>query len=211
MVNKWVPALRKELRSTEAIEKWANRYSVFDLKKDSWIEDVINNARNRGHLTRFDLACLGRWKMGPQNKDKIKNNHRRHVERRSAASLMAKTDEERMGHMRALEGVGLAVTSAFLHFAFPRDNYPIIDFRAVRSLGKTTKEYGDSNWPGFLEECRRLTERYQVDMRTLDRALWQFDLEQDFCKQIAEDVSELSVGEDRIHSLIFPPESIHRN
>ena len=138
--------------------------------------------------------------MGHQNKDNIKNNSAKHVKRRSAASLLAKTDEERMGHIRALEGVGLAVTSAFLHFAFPRDNYPIIDFRAVRSLGKTTKEYGDSHWPVFLKECRCLTKRYQVDMRTLDPALWQFDLERDFWKNIEEDASELSTSEDRMHS-----------
>lgn len=200
MSSKWVPSLHKDLRSTEAIEKWAKRYSVFDLKKDLWIESVINNACKRGHLTQFDLACLGRWKMGHQNKDQIKNNPRKNVERRSAASLLAKTDEERMRHMRALEGVGLAVTSAFLHFAFPDDKYPIIDFRAVRSLGKTTKGYGDSHWPAFLKECRCLTKRYQVDMRTLDRALWQFDLQQDFWNQIAGDASELSAGEHRINS-----------
>ena len=192
MASKWVPSLHKQLKSTEAIEKWAQRYSAFDLEKDVWIEGVISEARNIGHLTRFDLARLGRWKMGHQNKDRIKNNRNGRVERRSAASFSAKTDEERMVHMRALEGVGLSVASAFLHFPFPCDNYPIIDFRAVRSLGKTTKVYGDSDWPAFLKECRCLTKRHEVDMRTLDRALWQFDLERYFCKQIAEDARELS-------------------
>ena len=197
MTSRWVPSLHEDLESPEAIKRYAKRYSEFDRKKDLWIESVIGEARNRTprHLTRFDLVRLGRWKMGHQNKDKIKSNRNGRVERVSAASFSAKTDEERMAHIRELKGVGLAVASAFLHFAFPRDHYPIIDFRAVRSLGKETGNYGDSDWPAFLKECRCLRKRFKVDTRTLDRALWQFDLERDFCRQIADDAKELSPGD----------------
>ncbi len=64
-----------------------------------------------------------------------------------------------------------------LHFGHG-DPYPILDFRALASLGvEQPSSYTFKFWWSFVLACRELAERHQVDMRTLDRALWQYSLE----------------------------------
>ncbi|HEY2651278.1 MAG TPA: hypothetical protein VGI50_05105, partial [Solirubrobacteraceae bacterium] len=64
-----------------------------------------------------------------------------------------------------------------LYFAFP-DDYPILDVRALESLGvKPRSTYPVSFWLDYLEACRRLARDAGVSIRTLDKALWQHSKE----------------------------------
>ena len=72
-----------------------------------------------------------------------------------------------------LNGVGVPTASTLLHFAFP-DDYPILDVRALESLGvKARTQYPVSFWLGYLRACRELSMGCGVSVRTLDKALWQ--------------------------------------
>ncbi len=76
-----------------------------------------------------------------------------------------------------LEGVGVPTASTLLYFAFP-DAYPILDVRALESLGvKPRSQYPVSLWLGYLGACRELAARCGVSLRTLDKALWQHSRE----------------------------------
>jgi hypothetical protein len=65
-----------------------------------------------------------------------------------------------------------------LHFAH-RDLYPILDFRALWSLGheKPPAFYTFDFWWEYVQSCRARAKECGVSMRVLDRALWQFSKE----------------------------------
>jgi hypothetical protein len=79
---------------------------------------------------------------------------------------------------RLLEGVGLPTASVLLHVAH-KEPYPIIDFRALWSLGLDTPPmyYSFEFWQRYVSHCRELADAAGTDMRTLDRALWQYSVE----------------------------------
>ena len=66
--------------------------------------------------------------------------------------------------------------SAILHL-FHKDRYPILDFRAVWSIGVESYDYSFSFWWDYVSFCRVLADRNNVNMRTLDKALWQHSKE----------------------------------
>jgi hypothetical protein len=91
---------------------------------------------------------------------------------------LAATDEAvRITSLLELEGVGVPTASTLLYFAFP-DDYPILDVRALESLGvKPRSQYPVSFWLGYLAACRQIARDARVSVRTLDRALWQYSKE----------------------------------
>lgn len=77
-----------------------------------------------------------------------------------------------------LKGVGIPVASAILTMVYP-DRYTIIDFRALEALG-IQRDDGEETVDFYLEylaTCRRLAQVHKIDLRTLDRALWQWSKE----------------------------------
>ena len=82
-----------------------------------------------------------------------------------------------MEALLTLTGVGVPTASTLLYFAFP-DGYPILDVRALESLGvEARSQYPVSFWLAYLSACRELAARCGVDLRTLDKALWQHSKE----------------------------------
>jgi hypothetical protein len=60
---------------------------------------------------------------------------------------------------------------------FP-DRYPILDVRALESLGvKPRSQYPLNFWLEYLDACRELAQLAGVSLRTLDKALWQHSKE----------------------------------
>lgn len=78
----------------------------------------------------------------------------------------------------ALKGVGIPVASAILTMVYP-DKYTIIDFRALEALGVKQGSGEDTvdYYLEYLQACRILAQRCKTDLRTLDRALWQWSKE----------------------------------
>jgi hypothetical protein len=82
-----------------------------------------------------------------------------------------------MTSLLELDGVGVPTASTLLYCAFP-DHYPILDVRALESLGvKPRSQYPLSFWLGYLDACRELAQQAGVSLRTLDKALWQHSKE----------------------------------
>lgn len=78
---------------------------------------------------------------------------------------------------QALVGVGMPVASTLLHW-FHKDPFPILDFRALWSLGiEMPSSYSLEFWEGYVTVSRGIAADWNVDMRTLDKGLWQFSAE----------------------------------
>ena len=99
------------------------------------------------------------------------------VTRATRRALGSEDEATRMEALLSLTGVGVPTASTLLYFAFP-DAYPILDVRALESLGVTARsQYPVSFWLAYLSACRRLAAECGVDIRTLDKALWQYSKE----------------------------------
>lgn len=94
----------------------------------------------------------------------------------TAVAFSTTNERLRIGALLSLAGVEWPMASVILHFAFP-DHYPILDVRAMNSVGGSTI-YNFDRWLNFVRICRDKREEYAVPMRTLDKALWGFDKQQ---------------------------------
>jgi len=101
------------------------------------------------------------------------------VEETTAAALRASDERLRIGTLTLLDGVSMPTASVLLHLAH-KDPYPIIDYRALWSLGieNPPPSYSFEFWQAYTRMCRSLARQAGVSMRLLDRALWQFSKEQ---------------------------------
>jgi hypothetical protein len=133
-------------------------------------------AREQGHYTRDQFLLVCAWKT-PRSRPRVAANEEATVRFATRAALTATDERARMEALLALDGVGVPTASTLLHFAAP-DRYPILDVRALASLGEAPRStYTVAYWLEYLEACRGLALRHRVDLRTLDKALWQHDRE----------------------------------
>jgi hypothetical protein len=133
-------------------------------------------ARARGHYTREEFLTVCEWKTA-RSRSKVATNDAAEIESATRRALASNDERERIEALLSLEGVGVPTASTLLHFAFP-DDYPILDVRALESLGQRARTaYPIDYWLRYLEACRELSLRFGVSIRTLDKALWQFSKE----------------------------------
>jgi hypothetical protein len=70
-------------------------------------------------------------------------------------------------------GVRWPTASVLLHFGH-RDRYPILDYRALETLGVTEPvNYTVPFWNAYVAACRQIDDQTGFGMRTIDRAMWQ--------------------------------------
>jgi len=135
-------------------------------------------ARARGHYTRAEFTEVCGWKT-VRSRPKVAINSERAVVDATGRAFATADEAARMAALLELEGVGVPTASTLLYFAFP-DDYPILDVRALESLGvRPRSQYPVAFWLAYLAACRELAQRHGVDLRTLDKALWQHSKELD--------------------------------
>lgn len=153
------------------ISRWADSYAYPD--EDAIVDALSPRARARGHLTRQEFLALCRWKT-PRSQPRCATNTTARI--REATEIALATDDERAKTyvLRTLSGVGWPTASVILHFC-DRRPYPILDYRALWSVGfAKPPAYTFDLWWAYTDFTRRLARSTGHDMRTLDRALWQF-------------------------------------
>jgi hypothetical protein len=159
--------------AAKEIEALAER---FGPSGDTRLLVVGAAVRARGYYTRQEFIEVCAWKTvrsGP----KVARNGIAAVRATTRAALAARDEAMRMTTLLKLEGVGVPTASTLLYCAFP-DDYPILDVRALESLGVTPRsQYPVSFWLEYLDVCRRLARTHGVSIRTLDKALWQHSKE----------------------------------
>jgi hypothetical protein len=156
------------------IEPLASRFGYAD---DSSALAAGTSARGRGFYTTDELALVCRWKS-PRGSGLVIQNLSDEVQAATRIALAADTPEaDRADALTGLRGVGMPSASALMHFAFP-DRYPILDVRALESLGVAGRStYTTAFWLRYVDACRALAARHGVSLRTLDKALWQHSKE----------------------------------
>lgn len=155
------------------IEPLANRFGYID---DSRLHATGAAVRTRGHYTREEFIEVCGWKT-PRSRPKVASNTSAAVVEATGLALGTADEETRITALLGLTGVGVPTASVLLYCAFP-DDYPILDVRALESLGvKARSQYPVTFWLEYLSACRDLARRHRVTIRTLDKALWQHSKE----------------------------------
>jgi hypothetical protein len=156
------------------IEPLAARFGDTD---DSAAVAAGAGARARGFYTAVELVLVCAWKT-PRSAPLVAENAPGEIETATRGALAAgATERERVDALTALRGVGVPSASTLLHFASP-DGYPILDVRALESLGVEGRStYSAAFWERYLAACRALAVAHGVSIRTLDKALWQHSKE----------------------------------
>ncbi len=132
--------------------------------------------RARGHYTRAEFIEVCGWKT-VRSRPKVAANTEAAVADATGRALASVDEAARVSALLELEGVGVPTASTLLYFVFP-DDYPILDVRALESLGvKPRSTYPVSFWLAYLAACRALARRARVSIRTLDKALWEYSKE----------------------------------
>lgn len=172
-------SLPAELTSRSGIEYWAGRcvrlMSEAERQSETRLENMIGpEARAAGYLTKSAFLDLCRWKS-PRPQRLQEGNASDYVEAVTRTSLSTPHERLRIEVLTLLRGVDWRTASAILHIAH-KDPYPILDFRAVGSLGQEAPSQCNFQfWWDYVQFCRQTAGKYGVSMRTLDRALWRYD------------------------------------
>ena len=166
------PTFRLQFPPQE-IESLAARFPTSDERR---LLEVGAAVRARGHYAREEFIEVCAWKT-PRSRPRVAANHESAVIDATGRALGAGDEATRFAALLELEGVGAPTASTLLYVAFP-DDYPILDVRALASLGvKSRSTYPVSFWLAYLETCRALAHDHGVSLRTLDKALWQYSKE----------------------------------
>lgn len=167
-----MPTFKLQFPASE-IQALASRFGYAD---DARLLAAGAAARARVHYTRDEFIAVCAWKT-PRSRSKVASNSESAVIEATRRALTTANEETRMSALLELAGVGVPTASVLLYVAFP-DDYPILDVRALESLGvKPRSQYPVSFWLTYLSVCRELARSYGVSIRTLDKALWQHSKE----------------------------------
>jgi hypothetical protein len=166
------PAFRLQFPSQE-IKSLARRFPASDDRRLLVVGAAV---RARGHYVREEFIEVCAWKT-PRSRPRVAANTEAAVVEATGRALGSGDEAARFAALLELEGVGAPTASTLLYAAFP-DDYPILDVRALESLGvKSRSTYPVSFWLEYLEVCRTLARDHGVSIRTLDKALWQHSKE----------------------------------
>ena len=162
-----------KLQFTEkAIRQWAEEYYV---EYDNEIESIIApQVKARGYFLQDEFNRICRWKT-PRSQRQVSSNPAEYIEAVTKTAFAAENERLRIEVLLLLNGVRWPTASVILHFCHA-DPYPILDFRALWSLGiaANTVPYNFEFWWEYTSFCRKLAQEAGVSMRELDRALWQY-------------------------------------
>lgn len=175
-VVKWIEMSEFNLKfPLDEVTRWAAEYS-YPPGDDKPIA-IGEKARIQGFLTRDEFLAIARWKSPRPSNHHLKNDDEM-VREVTRFALGTPVESLRLRVLTLLDGVGLRTASAVLHLCH-RDPYPMMDVRALWSIGIETKSVDwEAVWPEYVKVCRGLASAAGVDMRTLDRALWAYSEKQ---------------------------------
>lgn len=157
----------------EQIRSYIERY---DYEADPKLAHIREAAKVQGHLTRNQLHEVALWKSR-RRAALVMDNEENFVREITEFAFRAKHEQSRIGSLVLLAGVQYPTASVVLHFCVD-ETYPILDFRAIWSLGlKQPTVYTPQYWINYTRVCRSLAAEHRLTVRQLDMALWQYSRE----------------------------------
>jgi hypothetical protein len=129
-----------------------------------------------GHYGRQHLVTIFNWKTKGRGRSRLSGNSDGEIADALNLASHAKTERAAVAVLLGLRGVQVPVASAILTAIYPK-RYTVIDFRALEALGCDSKDRSVNFYLAYLKTCRQLALKYDVTLRNLDRALWQWSSE----------------------------------
>ena len=159
--------------------KWAEKYkkanpTEYEIEETEFIA-IESKVQQRGYLDKEELYRVACW-LKLRRRDLVKTNNEDYVKEITGQAFTAKDERSRIEVLTQirLKGIGWSTASAILHL-FHKYPYPILSGPALWSVGEVQpSQHSFSFWWCYVRFCRDVACRNQVDMRTLDRALWQY-------------------------------------
>jgi hypothetical protein len=156
------------------IVKYAGRYEY--PNNEQLVLDLIPRVKKNGYLGVSELYTILRWKSH-RIAGHAKNNTEDYAKEITSFALSADEERSRIETLTLLDGVAWPAASVILHF-FHKDRYPILDYRALWSIGmEKPSQYTFQFWWDYVKTIREISDSLCLDMRTIDRGLWQFSKE----------------------------------
>jgi len=163
--------LHFELKFTCAdIKALASRYDDDDSSMEQAGKQIANGNYSRKYLTE-----IVRWKS-QRNIALLQENSDADIRNALKTAHMSNSERQALETLRGLRGVEVPTASAILTAIDP-SRWTVIDFRALEALGVYQKSPGVDFYLAYLSKCREIAKECTVDLRTLDRAMWQWSKE----------------------------------
>jgi len=166
-----------ELEEKEQIEVFAGKrdlgVSAEIMGKEEALMERMPKAAKRKYMTLDDLIAVAKWKWGGGiTRQLCSRNSEAAVEEITTTSFAAamRCSDASICALLVLHGVGWPMASVILHFAFP-DKYPILDKMAMKAVDGSTN-YTFEQWKEYTKLCQSTAKEHDIEMRTLDKALW---------------------------------------
>ena len=173
--------LKFELNDIRSI---ASRYEY--PISETELMDLKTTVNGRGFLTKNELEKIAYWKA-PRSAGHAHKNDEDYVTEITRFAFATECERARVESLTLLDGVSWPTATVILHL-FHSDPYPILDFRSLWSVSidKPT-QYSFALWWTYVKFCREIAQATGVDMRTLDRSLWQYSKENQRFENSAEE------------------------
>ena len=165
---------------------WVKRYEEQDNDFSLKCEKEIGlRIRNNKFLTKDDLKEIVKWKFQslPGRKklflsyaDKLDENE---LKKASSIAFKEKDELKKLEFLLKFKGIGISTASVILTFYDPK-NYGVFDIHVWRELfGKEPKNFSKiDNYLKLLENLRKLSKKYRLDVRKIEKALFQKNLDE---------------------------------
>ncbi len=158
-----------------AIEFWAARFGA-DESAARFMREIVPHTKKQGYLTKGDFVALCEWNSR-RPRARYRANTEDFIREVTRVSFSTKHERLRIEVLTLLNGVSMSTASVLLHFCAP-DPYPILDRNSLWSLQAAPPAKLDFDfWWQYVRVTRKLAKQQRVTMRTLDKALWQYAVE----------------------------------
>lgn len=167
---------------------WSQRYLNDDpaaaAKEEKLLTQVGSAVRQRGWYSKAELIQVGEWKARGRIRGRLAQNSDADVKEITRTALAAPDDRQHL-ILGRLHGVADPMASALLMVWDP-ERHTVLDVRAVAALerlqrrGLLKEEVPERDglyppYPAYLQCCRAIALRLDVNLRDLDRALWKWN------------------------------------
>ncbi|MEK6835505.1 MAG: hypothetical protein AABX55_00580 [Nanoarchaeota archaeon] len=165
---------------------WIKRYEEMDNDFSSKCEKEVGlRIRSNKFLTKNDLKKIVKWKFQslPGRKklflsyaNKLDENELKKV---SSMAFKEKDELKKLEYLLKFKGIGISTASVILTFYDPK-NYGVFDIHVWRELfGKEPKNFSKiDNYLKLLGNLRERSKRYGLDVRKIEKALFQKNFEE---------------------------------
>ena len=127
----------------------------------------------QGERNRGAMAEIFEWKTKGRGRSRLHSNTDDEIADALTLACKARTERAAIAVLCGLHGVDVPVASAILTAIYP-DRYTVLDFRALEALGNKNRHKSVNFYLEYLNACRRLATVHSIQLRDLDRALWQW-------------------------------------